>query len=475
METKILAVFILSFFVSIVTHNTQRSMVTTLINVLTSDGVFIKECEQMKRQIQKCPSRKQTITLTCEGLLSDEGAQWVVRTNTSGVTVASFICNAPTLSCSSAHPDFQISRPTATTSVLSITNNHLKWFRNGNVSCSSVKNSSNIYTCDARAKGVEYGGSLTCPREWRVGQKVTLRLTIDRSKWLSLCKTISHRRNAWFKVKRTITSYKWDTVCVVSSITSPGTCQGDFTPGDMTCGCVNSTAESFNLEYNFIMEPQRFGQWSAETLCQRRAKSKAIAFRAAPECFARPGSPSTTRRTTNPTTHAPEPNTTVWTAERNDSLETNTSTNDTEIRAAAASSPEKEEEDLTVAVAVGVTVPAVAGLFAGLCWYLRHSGNALGVLEIIMSGSSLKKKKKRVASDDSDLSETATGGERVKRKKDGSQASDETNLSEATSGGEPVSPQATQDDGASSPSVASTATTPSSASTAYTGSEAMSS
>ncbi|KAK7106402.1 hypothetical protein V1264_017663 [Littorina saxatilis] len=77
-------------------------------------------------------------------------------------------------------------------------------------------------------------------------------------------------------------------MCNVVNITSPGACQGNFTPGTIGCGCVYKTDEHFTVEFNFVMNSSSFGNWSADTLCPRTDSSKAITFHAASKCNVRP-------------------------------------------------------------------------------------------------------------------------------------------------------------------------------------------
>ncbi|XP_070203553.1 multiple epidermal growth factor-like domains protein 10 [Littorina saxatilis] len=135
--------------------------------------------------------------------------------------------------------------------------------------------------------GMKYGGRLTCPSAWKIGQNVKLTLTLDRSKWPSICRTDPDRREAWFEVIRWNDPGRQLIMCNVVNITSPGACQGNFTPGTSGCGCVSKTDAHFTLEFNSVMEFSSFGNWSVDTYCLRTDFSKPLQFHVAPECNVR--------------------------------------------------------------------------------------------------------------------------------------------------------------------------------------------
>ncbi|XP_070201220.1 uncharacterized protein [Littorina saxatilis] len=135
--------------------------------------------------------------------------------------------------------------------------------------------------------GIKYGGKLTCPGAWKIGQDVKLTLTLDRSIWPSICRTDPDRREARFEVIKWSDPGRQSIMCTVVNITSPGACQGNFTPGTIGCGCVNKTDEHFTLELNFVMDSTSIGNWSADTLCLRIDSSKQLQLHVAPECNVR--------------------------------------------------------------------------------------------------------------------------------------------------------------------------------------------
>ncbi|XP_070203557.1 uncharacterized protein [Littorina saxatilis] len=134
---------------------------------------------------------------------------------------------------------------------------------------------------------MKYGGNLTCPSEWKVGQDTKLMMTLDRSTWPSVCRTDPDRREAWFEVIRWNDTGRQSVMCTVVNITSPGACQGNFTPGTIGCGCVSKTDEHFTLEFNFVMDFSSFGNWSVDTYCLRTDFSKPLQLEVAPECHVR--------------------------------------------------------------------------------------------------------------------------------------------------------------------------------------------
>ncbi|KAK7105509.1 uncharacterized protein [Littorina saxatilis] len=136
------------------------------------------------------------------------------------------------------------------------------------------------------ATGQQDGGNLTCPRQWLLGQEITLTLTLDRSLFPSLCKTDPDRREAWFSVIRLSDPGRsiWIT-CTVQHITSPGICQGAYTAGTLGCGCVGKTDELYTLEYTFIMDSDSVGNWTADLSCLTADRTmKSLTFHVAPEC-----------------------------------------------------------------------------------------------------------------------------------------------------------------------------------------------
>ncbi|XP_070202273.1 low-density lipoprotein receptor-related protein-like [Littorina saxatilis] len=156
----------------------------------------------------------------------------------------------------------------------------------GRYTCAVGQDSKSIQL-NVSCEGMKYGGNLTCPSAWKIGQNVKLTLTLDRSIWPSICRTDPDRREAWFEVIRWNDTGRQSIMCTVVNITLPGACQGAFTPGTIGCGCVSKTKWHFTLELNFVMDLSYFGNWSVDTHCLRTDFSKPIQFNVTPECNVR--------------------------------------------------------------------------------------------------------------------------------------------------------------------------------------------